>query len=56
MSVTLTLTYPDRPDFIVGGFPTEADALAWLAKAQQQADWDPATTYTIQDSAPPAGP
>lgn len=44
---TLTLVYPDNSKFIVGGFPSQAAAEAWLAKEQAKPYWINGTTHSI---------
>lgn len=53
---TLTLVYTDGSQWIAGGFPSMDAANAWVAQAQKQADWDPATQVQIVDNTPPPAP
>ena len=46
-SYLLTLIYQDGNRFFVGGFPSEAAALAWLAEEQTRPYWQQSTTWEI---------
>ncbi len=46
--VTLTLTYIDSSEFIVGGFSDIADAEIWINAEKLKPNWVSTTTWIIK--------